>query len=117
MSDGIPCINTPPRSNAGLGWLKSIDIHLGWTYRIKERVSLQPSVTFYNAFNLANFDGPANLPSGVFGGTPGYNINNLTNFAACTSCSAKQSTRIGPGSGTFSLGAPRQAEFAIKLTF
>jgi hypothetical protein len=51
------------------------------------------------------------------GGTPGYNINNLTNFSACTSCNAKQSTRIGPGSGTFSLGAPREAEFAIKLTF
>jgi hypothetical protein len=117
LSDGIPCTNTPPRSNAGLGWLKSIDLHLGWTYRIKERVSLQPSVTFYNAFNFANFDGPANLPSGVLGGTPGYNLNNLTNFSACTSCSAKQSTRIGPGSGTFSLGAPRQAEFAIKLTF
>jgi carboxypeptidase family protein len=117
LSNGIPCINTPPGSNAGLGWLKSIDLRLAWTLHIKERVSLQPSVMFYNAFNFANFDGPANLPSGILGGTPGYNINNLTNFSACTSCNAKQSTRIGPGSGTFSFGAPREAEFAINLTF
>ena len=117
LSNGIPCINTPPFGNAGLGWLKSIDVRLGWTYRIKERVSLQPSVSFYNVANFANFDGPGNLPSGVLGGTPGYNINNLTNFSACTNCSAKQATRIGPGSGTFSLGAPRQAEFALRITF
>lgn len=117
LSNGIPCINTPPRGNAGLGWLKSVDVHFGWTYRIKERVSLQPSVAVYNVLNLANFDGPANLPSGVLGGTPGYNINNLTSFSACSNCSAKQSTRIGPGSGTFSLGAPREVEFALKLSF
>jgi hypothetical protein len=113
----IPCINTAPTGNAGLGWLKSIDLRLGWAHKIKERVILQPSVTFYNAFNFANFDGPADLPSGVLGGVPGFNINNLTNFAPCAMCSAKQGTRIGPGSGTFSLGAPRELEFALKISF
>jgi hypothetical protein len=80
-------------------------------------VILQPSVTFYNAFNFVNFDGPTDLPSGVLGGVAGFNINNLTNFARCAMCSAKQGTRIGPGSGTFSLGAPRELEFALKISF
>jgi hypothetical protein len=110
-----------------LGWLKSIDLRLGWTYKIKERVSLQPSVTFYNAFNFANFDAPGNLPSGILGGAAGFNVNNLTNFSGlggCSSsdisagiCPAKTGTRITPGSGTFSLGAPREVEFALKIVF
>jgi hypothetical protein len=118
----IPCINNAPAGAASLGWLKSIDLRLGWAYRIKERVTLQPAVTFYNAFNLANFDGPSNLPSGILGGSPGFNINNLTSFSArgfaagtCDAC--KNGTRITPGSGTFSLGAPRELEFALKISF
>ena len=72
----IPCINTAPAGNAGLGWPKPIDLRLGWAHKTKDRVTLQPSVTFYNAFNFANFDGPADLPGGVLGGAAGFNINN-----------------------------------------
>jgi hypothetical protein len=113
----IPCISPAPAGNAGLGWLKSIDLRMGWAYKIKERVTLQPAVTFYNAFNFANFDAPANLPSGVLGGNAGFNINNLTNFTTgvCTNC--KSGTRITPGSGTFSLGAPREMEVSLKISF
>jgi len=113
----IPCISNAPGNNAGLGWLKSVDLRLGWAYKVRERVTLQPAVTFYNAFNFANFDGPANLPSGILGGSPGFNINNVTNFTTgdCTNC--KSGTRITPGSGTFSLGAPRELEFALKISF
>jgi hypothetical protein len=118
----IPCINSAPPNAAGLGWLKSIDLRLGWAYKVKERVSIQPAVTFYNAFNFANFDGPANLPSGVLSGNSGFNINALTpfsrsGFAAGTCVDCKAGTRITPGSGTFSLGAPRELEFALKITF
>ncbi len=114
----IPCINSAPAGNAGLGWLKSIDLRLGWAYKIKERVTILPAVTFYNAFNFANFDGPANLPSGVLGGNPGFNINALTPFSTSASClTCKAGTRITPGSGTFSLGAPRELEFALKVSF
>jgi len=108
LANGLPCINTSPGNEIGLSWLKSVDLHLGWTYRIKERFAIQPSLTFYNAFNFANFDGPANLPSGILNGVGG-SVSNLT--------SANRSTRIGPGSGTFSLGAPRELEFALKFTF
>jgi hypothetical protein len=108
LANGLPCINTPPAGNIGLGWLKSVDLRLAWAYKIKERVTVQPAVTFYNAFNFANFDAPANLPSGILNGAGG-SVSNLT--------AANRGTRVGPGSGTFSLGAPRELEFALKLTF
>lgn len=117
LSNGIPCISSPPLGNANLGWLKTVDARLWWTYRIWDRVSLQPSVSVYNVLNFANFDAPGNLPSGVLSGVPGYSINNVTDFTRCTNCNAKQSTRIGPGSGVYSLGSPRQVEFALKITF
>jgi hypothetical protein len=88
--------------------MKSVDLRFAYAYRIKDRISIQPAVTFYNAFNFANFDSPANLPSGILNGAGG-SISNLT--------SANRGTRIGPGSGTFSLGAPRELEFALKITF
>ncbi len=108
LANGLPCINTPPSGNIGLGWMKSVDLRFAYAYRIKDRISIQPAVTFYNAFNFANFDSPANLPSGILNGAGG-SISNLT--------SANRGTRIGPGSGTFSLGAPRELEFALKITF
>jgi hypothetical protein len=108
LTNGLPCISPPPAGNIGLGWLKSVDLRLGWTYKIKERVTLQPALTFYNAFNFANFDAPANLPSGILNGAGG-SVNNLT--------TANRGTRVGPGSGTFSLGSPREMEFALKISF
>jgi hypothetical protein len=113
----IPCINTAPAGNAGLGWLRSIDLRLAWQYKLKERVTLTPAFTFYNAFNFGNFDGPANLPSGILGGNAGFNINALTPFSNSGCATCKSGTRITPGSGTFSLGAPRELEFALKISF
>jgi hypothetical protein len=34
-----------------------------------------------------------------------------------TTTSERVTNRIGPGSGVFSLGAPRQIQFGLKLTF
>lgn len=74
-----------------------------------ERVTLQPSIGFYNLFNFANFDLPGSelnglltVAAGQLNGTTevGHNIN-----------------RVGVGTGVYSLGAPRQLEFSLKLTF
>ncbi len=112
-----PTLQAPPPGNVGLGWIRSVDLKLAWNYKVKERFTIQPSISAFNAFNFANFDGPANLPSGILDGSAGFAINNLTGFAPCQGCSAKQGTRVGPGSGTFSLGAPRQLEFGLRVTF
>jgi hypothetical protein len=47
--------------------------------------------------------------SGALNGTVG-SVNG-------TVASERATNRIGPGSGVFSLGAPRQFEFGVRLTF
>jgi hypothetical protein len=72
-------------------------------------LSLQPSVSFYNLFNFANFNIPGNVLSGILTGSPGS--LNGTNYASA------DSVRVGVGTGVFSLGAPRTIEFGLKVVF
>jgi Carboxypeptidase regulatory-like domain len=110
----IPLVNAAPPNQASNGWLRTLDLHLSWDYRVKERVTIQPGVSFFNALNLANFDAPGNMLSGILStagttpvlgtanGTPGRQPENL---------------RVGPGSGVFGLGSPRVLEFSLKVSF
>jgi hypothetical protein len=112
-----PTIQAPSVGNVGLGWLKSIDVRLGWTYKVGEHFSIQSSVAAFNVFNLSNFDSPFNLPSGVLSGQPAYSINTLTNQNTCPAPTCRSADRVAPGSGTYSLGAPRELEFSLKVNF
>ena len=104
-----PPIPTAPAGNASLAWLRTFDITLSRPLKLGDRFVLEPSVSAFNVLNFANFDGPANRLSGVLSGTPGsLNGTTMTERAA---------NRIGPGSGVFSLAAPRQIQFGLKLTF
>jgi hypothetical protein len=98
-----------PFDQANLGWLRVLDLKLGWAYRVKDRVSIEPGVSFFNVMNFANFDGPNNPLSGILNGTAGS--------ANGTSGQQPNSNRLGLGSGVFGLGSPRVIEFALKLTF
>lgn len=109
-----PQVSAAPPNEAGNAWLKSLDLNLAWVYRVKERVELQPGISFFNVTNFANFDAPKNTISGVLGlvgqpvtvgtanGTPGRQPDSL---------------RSGLGSGVFGLGSPRVTEFTLKLIF
>jgi len=99
----------PVPGAVGLAWLKDVDMSLRWRYRIKETVTLEPGIGFYNVFNFANFDLPPNLLSPYLTGAPG-NIGG-TNYAGT------QNVRVGVGTGVYGLGAPRVAEFTLKVTF
>jgi hypothetical protein len=110
----MPQVSPAPANQAGDSWLRALDFSLNWTYKVKERVAIQPGVTFFNVMNFVNFDAPKNTLSGVLStvgtpasvgtanGTPGEQPNNL---------------RIGLGSGVFGLGSPRVIEFNLKLSF
>jgi hypothetical protein len=93
----------------GQAWLKTFDFGLSWAYKFRERVELRPGVTFFNVFNFANFDGPGIPFSSVLDGSNG-SPNGTTN-------PQPNSLRLGLGSGVNALGAPRQMEFTLKLTF
>jgi hypothetical protein len=110
----MPQLASAPVNEAGDGWLRDFGLSFGWSYKVKERVELQPGVSFFNLMNFSNFDPAKNTLSGVLSfvnqtpvvgtanGTPGEQPNSL---------------RVGVGSGVFGLGSPRVVEFALKLIF
>jgi hypothetical protein len=113
-----PTIQTPPASNVGLSWLKSLDLKLARPIRVTEGVALEPSVSVFNIFNFANFDAPQLLLSGILDASPGRAVNNATkNCGSIPGLCTAHASRIGPGSGVYSLGAPRQLEFGFRVTF
>jgi len=113
-----PTIANAPAGNVGMGWLRSVDFRFAWPIAIKERVTVEPSITAFNIFNFANFDTSVNSLSGILQATPGVSVNNVTAFSSnCPSGTCRAGDRIGPGSGVFSLGAARQLEFGLKVRF
>jgi hypothetical protein len=110
-----PYVNPAPAGENGLGWLKEMDdFTLSWHYAIDEKVTVEPSVSLYNAFNFANFDLPGEILSGsLTGGTCSANgtVHGSNPALDCPT------DRVGLGTGVFASGAPRQLEFGLKLSF
>jgi len=127
----MPVVNPAPANEANNGWLRDFDTSLNWTYKVKERLELQPGISFFNIMNFANFDAPRNTLSGVLGTTPYGSTPVQPPTTSCLSptpppqCGIVNGTpgvqpnslRVGLGSGVFGLGSPRVLEFALKITF
>jgi hypothetical protein len=84
-------------------------VKVSWSHSLHEKLTVPPSVGFYNLFNFANFDLPGNALNGLLTGAAGQ-INGTTP-------SGHNVNRVGVGTGVYSLGAPRQIEFGLRLTF
>jgi hypothetical protein len=111
---------------AALTWLKSFDLNIGWSYRIKEHVTIEPTVGIFNIFNFANFDLPGNEQGGILNlasssvlgigsatqqqGTIGGTNSDITSANFRTNRASLQS-------GTNGLGAPRAIEWGLKISF
>ena len=74
-----------------------------------DRAGFLNRAVFYNLFNFANFDLPGNALNGLLTGAAGQ-INGTTRVG-------HNVDRVGVGTGVYSLGAPRQLEFGLRLTF
>ncbi len=113
IGGGTP-LPVAPAGAIGQTWLKTFDLSLNWHYKIKDRVQLQPGVSFFNVFNFSNFDGPAvpfgNILNGQVGSPNGTTSAQLHGPAG-------NFLRLGLGSGVNALGAPRAMEFQLKLIF
>jgi hypothetical protein len=110
MGDGVaPTLPNAPPGQVNLGWLRALDLKLSWTRTFYERFTVQPNVGFYNVVNFSNFDLPGETLNGLLTGAAGQ-ING-------TNSVAHNIDRVGVGTGVYALGAPRQIEFGLTLTF
>lgn len=104
-----PVVALAPPGQVNLAWLRDFDLNLRWSHAIGEKLTLQTNVSFYNLFNFANFDFPSALLNGLLTGAAGQ-INGTTALG-------HNIDRVGVGTGVYSLGAPRQIEFGLRITF
>ena len=82
---------------------------MNWSYKMREKVTVEPSLAIYNLPNFANFDLPGTALNGLLTGAAGQ-INGTTRAGHSVD-------RVGVGTGVYALGAPRQIEFGLRLSF
>ena len=114
-----PLAQLPQQSAIGNPTFRQLDVNFSYPirlYRFHEGLSLEPAIAFYNVGNFANYGtvggtlintadagAPINTQDGTLTGPNTYaNLNSL---------------RTVRGSGTFAQGAPRSAEYQLKLNF
>jgi hypothetical protein len=107
---------TPPANEAGNTFYKEISTVLSWPIRLKERFVLEPSISAFNVFNMANFSRLGGIGQ-LLSGAPGSVNGTQNSHTAPGGVGDLNSVRIGTGSGVFAVGAPRQVEFGLRLTF
>jgi hypothetical protein len=103
-------VSTPPPGQVDFTWLRAIDLKLAWRHTFMERLTIEPSVGFYNLPNFSNFNLPPNTMSGILNGVGSGSING-------TDKTGNNQFRVGNGTGVYSLGAQRQLEFGLRFTF
>lgn len=104
-----PSVPDAPPGQVNMSWLRAFDFKLSWNYRFRESVTIEPSMGIYNLFNFSNFDLPGSALNGLLTGGAGQ-INGTTR-------PDHNVNRVGVGTGVYGLGAPRQFEFGLRLTF
>jgi hypothetical protein len=104
-------IPSAPTGQVGLGWLRTMDLRISWIYKVREGITIEPAVSFFNVMNLANFDSPSSQLSGILDGSNGSATGTTAQVRAAGN------TRTGLGTGVFGLGSPRELEFGLKITF
>jgi hypothetical protein len=112
----MPTVGSVAPYAVGIPWLKSMDVRASWPLKVRERFTVEPSVSVFNVFNLVNSFLPGNLPNASLVSSPnGVLAPNV--LGGVNSISSFNPFRAGLGSGTFAMGAPRAFEFGVRVSF
>lgn len=112
----MPQLASVPVNALNVPWLKTLDLKASWPVRIRDRFTIEPSASVFNVFNFANSFMPGNLP--VASLLPGGPNNTLApNSIGGVTGASVAPFRAGFQSGTYSLGAPRQLWFGLRIEF
>ena len=118
-------LQAAPPDQMNMTWLHGFDAKFSWPIKLKERLTIEPSVGFYNLFNFANFNAPGNAIGGANGEIASCAFNTACPISPAVSATGlsvrdagtRDSIRIGTGTGANTIGSPRQLDFGLKLTF
>jgi hypothetical protein len=105
-------LNNPAFRSLDLSF--SYPIHID---RVREGLSLEPAIAFYNVANFSNFTSNNSgilLSTASVGGPVNENGGYLSGINSFSTLNANRNQR---GSGTFDQGAARTTEFQLKLNF
>jgi hypothetical protein len=112
----MPTLGSVAPYAIGIPWLKTMDLRASWPIKVRDRLTIEPSASVFNVFNLVNTFLPGNLPGASL--LPGQNGLLAPNVLGGVSSAASFNPfRAGFGSGTFAAGAPRQIEFGLRISF
>lgn len=112
----MPQLGSVATNAVGIPWLKSMDLKASWPIKFRDRVTIDPSASVFNVFNFSNAFPPGNLPgASLLPGQNGFLAPNVV--GGVTPGSSLMPFRASFQSGTFALGAPRQFEFGLRISF
>jgi len=113
---GVPLPNDGVVNNDGFF---NTDLRFSWTYKITERVRIEPMIEVFNLFNIANYGVFTNVLNGAAGDANGTK-RTAQEGAACATAGLACGTnpvRFGAGSGSFSPGGQRAFQLAVRVSF
>lgn len=116
-----PFVGAPVANQAGNQYYKEVSMVLSWPIKIREGMTIEPSISAFNIFNLANFQRLTGILNDsvdptALGTNPGGSVTGTTSGHNGINPDLN-SVRTGTGSGVFAEGAPRQVEFGLRLNF
>ena len=114
-----PIANLPQARAINNPTFRSLDVNASYPIRlsrIREGLSLEPAIAFYNVGNFANYGSIGSLLPNTTDAGGTVNTTDLTRSGP-NSNDQQNSIRTVRGSGTFDQGGPRTTEFQLKLNF
>jgi hypothetical protein len=111
----LESLTSAPTNQVSNDILRTWDVTLGRTVKVREYFSVRPTIAIFNILNAVNYNNRtgsngANVIGGALNGQPGSPNGTAGHIS-------EQNFRVSAGSGVYAEGSPRQMEFGMKMTF